>query len=76
MRRTCVEAAYERSSLNALYEKVDELTDLELDELRARLREMRCSTTNTADSVRRMVGVAGRPLPSATDHPGPIRNGC
>jgi type II secretory pathway pseudopilin PulG len=38
---------YERSSLKALYEKVDEFPDLGPDELRARLRELSCCTTNT-----------------------------
>ena len=38
---------YERSSLKALYEKVNDYPDLTLDELRARLRELPCCTTNT-----------------------------
>ena len=39
---------YERSALKALYEKVNEFPDLEPDELRARLRELPCCTTNKA----------------------------
>jgi len=39
---------YERSSLKALYEKVNEFPDLGPDDLRARLRELPCCTTNTA----------------------------
>jgi hypothetical protein len=39
---------YERSSLKALYEKVNEFPDLGPDELRARLRELPCCATNTA----------------------------
>jgi len=38
---------YERSSLKVLYEKVGDYPDLGLDELRARLRELPCCTTNT-----------------------------
>jgi LssY C-terminus len=38
---------YERSSLKALYEKVGDFPDLRPDELRARLRELPCCTTNT-----------------------------
>ena len=38
---------YERSALKALYEKVNDYPDLELDAFRARLRELPCCATNT-----------------------------
>jgi hypothetical protein len=37
---------YERSPLRALYSQVDQYPDLSVDELRTRLREMPCCTTN------------------------------
>ncbi len=38
---------YERSALRVLYEKVNDYPDLDLDQLRARLRELPCCTTST-----------------------------
>jgi hypothetical protein len=38
---------YERSALKALYAKVNDYPDLELDQFRVRLRELPCCTTNT-----------------------------
>lgn len=37
---------YERSALRQLYERVEQLPDLSVEQLRARLRELPCCTTN------------------------------